>query len=322
SVIYLSIQYKKIFGKKSNVAKELSKEKLTIIEKKQLKTNFLKTGIPVSFSSLLNKIILSANTILLPQMLMVAGLSREMAMDEFAILFSMTMPLVVLPSCVIMPITTIVMPKISEYCVTDSLDLIKRKSAKMLQIVGMCAIPLFWILLFFANPIFQTIYSSTRGEKYAAILALTTLIEYYQISSASILNGLGHSVRASLSILVEGIIQLVCTITLVPIFKIDGFIIGDILSIVVAATMNVTAVKKHTKIKFKLKNWLLNPLIASVISVLIANLIYISLLNFTIMTFALILSIISFFIIYFIILRLLGNKLIEYIKKTILISEK
>ena len=301
SVVFLNFCFQKRFKKGP---------KPTDKEQSLLQKELRKTAIPISFSSVLNKLLFSLDNLLIPSMLMLGGCDRASALSGFAMLFSMAVPLVTLPSCLIIPVGGLVLPRIAGSYVTGKEADCLRKGAKLLQLVGLAAIPyLLWVSVF-ASPVSLLIYQDASPGPYLPLLALATLFEYYEIASANLLNGLGRTIPASFSIVAEGLILLAGTVLLIPPLGLTGFCLAKLLSTFLAAGINILVLRKTIPLKLRIFNWMGRPLIASAAALLPAAGIFYLFRQSALP--AVLFAGVLFFLCYGLVLRLLGTKWFSY----------
>ncbi len=318
SVAFLSGCFRKSLGKKP----PCSKSPQALLAKQTLGKKIYQTALPICGSSVLNKLLFTANTVLLPQMLMVGGMSREAALGDFANLFSLAVPLTVLPTCVILPVAGLLLPKMSENLAAQKPKDNRRKAAKLLQLIGLCALPYCFYLVLLGSPISKLLYGQMRPAAYLFLLAPAALFEYYEIGVANLLNGLGKTFPAAASIVVEGLVLLAGSLFLAPKFGVLGFCVGKAASTLVAAIINLLALKKALPMKWRWGNWLGRPLLAAIMATCITRLAYAGLCNWLSNANALwplTLATCCFLLVYLCTLGVLGTRPIAYLRRTLFV---
>ncbi|MCC8182916.1 MAG: oligosaccharide flippase family protein, partial [Clostridiales bacterium] len=74
----------------------------------------VRVAVPVGLTALLGNLMASANSVLIPRKLAAAGLTQAAAMEEFGVVFGMTVPMLNLPSAFISALTLAIVPRLSQ----------------------------------------------------------------------------------------------------------------------------------------------------------------------------------------------------------------
>ncbi len=240
--------------KKRNTGKAL-------IPRRELMGRIAAIALPVSAAGLINNLISSANTILIPGRLEAAGVAADQAVSSFGVLFGMTAPLLMLPGAFIFPLTTVLVPKLSEGMALQNKGDIKRKTAKAIHVTGLLAAPAMAVLIPLGPVLASVLYKNAQAGRFIAPLAIANLFGFYHVVTGSILNGVGKQKKASASVVLVGLVQLAFTWFLVarPGVELAGFVIGDVFSSILGAVLNLCWVKKSTGITIRWRNWFILP---------------------------------------------------------------
>lgn len=232
----------------------------------------LAVAVPVAFTSLINNLLASANSVLIPRRLIVSGMPPEQALKLFGTLFGMTMPLLTFPIAFIAPLTTVTVPKLSEAVAVKNLTQMRRKAGKAIHATGLLAFPAIAILIPLGSSLCTLIYADAAAGAYMLPLCISTLFAYYQITTTAILNGIGMQRHAAAVILASGVIELIFTWSIG--FKgvgIYGFLAGHILSGVLGSLINFLLIVRRLNIRVRWRNWFFIPIISACPAGLFAN---------------------------------------------------
>jgi stage V sporulation protein B len=251
---------------------------------KSAKTNHLlksivKIALPVSAAGLANSLLSSANAILIPHRLIASGMPSHQAIGSFGILMGMAMPLIMLPSAFIFALCAIIVPKLSEIRALNDSEQLKQKVGKAIFVTGLISIPIIAVML----PVFPTVCELIYKQKVSSALftplAIATVFVFYQIITASILNGLGLQKSAAFSVVLSGIVQLIITYFAVanPKFQLFGFALGYLLSAIVGVLVNLAFIVRKTHLKIEWFRWFVFPILSATLAGLITRFIYICL---------------------------------------------
>ena len=164
---------------------------------KQVLGDIAGMALPVSLSTLISRVLSSANTVLIPRTLMLSGATQQAAMETFGTLSGMTLPMLLLPSAFLSPLITVLTPKFSAAAALRNSREIKRKSAKALHCVGLIGFPALAVILCFGRFLAQLLYKNENAANFLFPLALITLLGFYYVVCESILEGIGLQKRCS-----------------------------------------------------------------------------------------------------------------------------
>lgn len=299
-------------NKNRHIWKEAGNNTLTT---SQMSGKIFSIAIPIALSGLLNNLLNSANTVLIPNRLMAAGMDSSAAMTSFGVLFGMTMPLLMLPAAFIFPLNTVLVPKLTEGLTLNKEADVRRKIGKTIQTTGLLSFVTMGLMMILGPTLARVLYNNPGAGDHIVPLAVGTILSFYGMTSASILNGLGLQKKAAFSIIVEGIIQLICTYFLVPYLGIMGYVHGLILSGVVGVILNFYWIFKKIRLHVQWRNWFLTPIFAALCSALTVRLFLIWEDSIGLPGGAtLVLSLVIGFLIYALALYLQGMRFVRYFK--------
>lgn len=219
-------------------------------------------AVPVSSAGLLNNFLSSTTTILIPNRLMAAGVSAQQAMSSFGVMVGMTMPLLMLPTAFIHPLTTVLLPRFSQYSTQKDLAQTKRKAGKAIQVTSMLIAASLAVMVPLGRTLAQMIYKQPAAGEHILPLCAAAFFTFYHITTGSILNGIGMQKQASASIVVTGISEILFTWMSVGRMGIGGYALACIGSELVGVTMNFYWVIKATQIRIQWKNWFATPFLS------------------------------------------------------------
>lgn len=226
-------------------------------------------ALPVSLSTLISRILSSANTVLIPRTLMLSGATQEAAMETFGTLSGMTLPMLMLPSAFLSPLITVLTPKFSAAAALRNSREIKRKAAKALHAVGLIGFPALAVILCFGPFLAQLLYKTPQAANYLLPLALIALLGFYYVICESILEGIGLQKRCSV-LAVSATFFGVCITWLVGgILRLGilGYLTGELVSSIAGLAVSLVWVKKETGLQFRWHNWIGIPLLSSAVSI-------------------------------------------------------
>ncbi len=279
-----------------------------------------KIALPVTISGVLNNIIASLTTMMIPQRLIHSGIDADSAMASFGVMFGMTFPLLMLPMAFLNPLMTVLIPRFSASTTLNDTFQLKRKASKALHMTALISSVGMAIIIPLATPLCRLLYNREDASQYFFSLAVSVLLLFFQIVTGCILNGMDLQKKACISVITSGIIELLATYILVgiPSIRLYGYVLACIISAAVGCIMNFVFVIKAVKFKIRWRNWFFTPYFSALISGLFCRFVYYFLLNRGISEFLCVIctAFISF-ISYLFFLRLQGTDFIGYLKTII-----
>ena len=274
-------------------------------------------AVPVTAAGLCNNLLAAANAVLIPQRLMAYGMNHTDAISSYGVLFGMTLPLLALPFALLIPLAIVIVPKLSESCATSRADDVRRKAGKALHTTGLLAFPALAFLLPLGASAGRLLYGQNAAQMYLLPLCLATFFGFYQITTGAILNGIGLQRKNALYTVLGGLLQLGFTWA-VGTFGIRSFIVGDLLSAVFIAALNLREVLHALELKFRLRNWVVIPALASVLTFAMVRVTALRLTADGVNAWiALLLPLVLGGVLYLLALRMQGTSLPRYLKTLI-----
>ncbi len=242
-------------------------------QKKHYKQIF-SIAIPVCFTNLSGALMDSVNSSIIPKRLVASGVAPTDALEDFGRLFGMSMPLISLPTVFIGALCLIIVPSLSKLF---SLGKIKELQAKISKIISVSMLVTLPIMAFFVpiGPyVAEIIYGDKAVGENLGLLAVATVLSVLQAITCSVAYSLGKERPATLSFVAGDYIQVLFTYFLVaiPSLRLNGFVIGLIVSTAVTAVTNVIIILKASAMRLKVFNWFLAPLTASLAVFIVSRL--------------------------------------------------
>lgn len=204
----------------------------------------VKTAVPITLTRLLTGSISSVNALLIPKLLVAAGLAMAAATSEYGLLVGMAMPLAFIPNTVSMALTRVLMPRVSKLQDDGNYKEISRNlSSSYRFIVPFCC---FFTALFLtlSQPICSLVYHQPRAGEILSIFCLTILPMNINRILGSSMNGLGMQNRNAVLSTLGGGIQMLLTILLIPKVGINAYAMGIFVAASIELLLRIYAVKR------------------------------------------------------------------------------
>lgn len=224
-------------------------------------------AVPITISRIINVSLQLSNAILIPQRLVVSGLSTNEALATYGRVVGMTMPFIFLPFIVTSALVINIIPNISEQLELKQYNLIKKDILIAIKITILISLPVSAVYLFFSKPIALFIYGDVIVGDFMRTIGVSTVFLALQNTLSGILQGLGKQVTATINFIIGMSFQIFCTYYLVgdPAFGINGFFLGFIVSSLIICSLNYRTLLNVINIKIDYINTLIKPLVSTII---------------------------------------------------------
>ena len=275
-------------------------------------------ALPVSLSTLISRILSAANTILIPRTLQLSGLSVSESMEEFGVIFGMTLPMLMLPSAFLQPLITVLTPRFTAAHALKKPKEIRRKCAKALHVTGLFALPALCTIVGFGEYLAELLYHNKTAAQLLLPLAVNTFLGFYYVVCESVLEGIGQQRRSAILAVAATAFGVLLTLIFGGIFRmgIYGFLIGELSSSAVGVLISLIWVRRFTGLRFRFGNWLFSPLLSALSSMLLVRPLFLHLCRSGVtklLAFAFCISLML--LIYSVFIRLLGVDYPAYLKQ-------
>ncbi|MGI6705737.1 MAG: stage V sporulation protein B [Clostridia bacterium] len=220
---------------------------------------------PITGTRLTSSIMQSINSIIIPQRLILAGLSNSEALSQFGMLTGMAMPFIFLPFTLTGALSVVMVPNLSEDRTLNDWRSIQEKIGKAVLITCITTFPIAALLMPLSTPLSVLLYNEKEVGRILFYLAPIIIPFCLQHTLSGLLNGLGRQGLAAANYLIGASASLVCNYFMVsdPLFGIYGYVIGLSLSSMITCSLNYMAIKKYGRIKTDLLHWFIKPAFAA-----------------------------------------------------------
>ncbi|TCL58410.1 stage V sporulation protein B [Kineothrix alysoides] len=207
----------------------------------------LSLAVPLSVNRTLINFLQSIEAIYIPQRLQLYGYDNATALGVYGVLTGMALPLILFPSAITNSISVLLLPLVSEAEAVNNQSAIKkavRKSIKYCFILGFLCTGLF---LVFGRYTGMLLYDSSLAGSFIITLSFICPFLYVASTLNSILNGLGKTGQTFAYSMVSLGVRLLFVFFALPIFGIQGYLWGLLVSQLVQTSLCVFAVRKYLR---------------------------------------------------------------------------
>ena len=259
-IINIHIKYKVCFLILINIISELSSTIILIIflpkklniHKNDLRINklyikeTLNIGIPNTTSKIIGSISYFLEPIILTNVLLKVGYSKNYIIKEYGILSGYIMPLILFPSCFTLAISQALLPVISKEYINGNIKNTKKKIIKAIILSLSIGIPSTFILIFKGDIFLYLIYKTNKGINYLKILAPFCILQYIEYPMSYSLDAINKSKDNLYTTIISTLVRTI-SLYLFSLFKIGiyGLIISIILNIIISTTYQIIKINKY-----------------------------------------------------------------------------
>lgn len=233
-------------------------------------------AVPVGLTSLLGNLMGSANSVLIPQRLVVGGMEVSEAMSEFGVLCGMTIPLLNMPTALIGAMCLIMVPKLAESAALHDRRTIQRRLDRALLATSVLMMPATALLVVVGPALGRLLFGDPRVGEHMLPLAVGVLLCCYQSVLSCALNGVGRQNAAARNSILCGAVQLLFTWFTVgiPGVGLKGYVAGFLVSSVLGLALNLISTIRATGLRLRPFEWLVSPALAAILMGLCINLLF------------------------------------------------
>ena len=122
---------------------------------------------------------------------MVAGLTYEQALSALGVISGMAMPLLLLPVALVSSVCTALLPAITAAQAVGSSKRVRGLIGRAISTVGLIGVPATAVLVPLAPRLSELFFRQPLTAEYVTLLGAVVIVSYYQMTSGSLLNALG-----------------------------------------------------------------------------------------------------------------------------------
>lgn len=250
-ISYNGFKYKDSCGRKA----DLSAFKCLVL--------ILSMSIPLAATRVSASMLTAFENILIPQKLQAFGETGESAMSIYGNLTGMAIPLIQLPSALLVAIATALVPTITEAVAVGNKRRISETVSLTIMFTSMIGIGTACLFAVFPYELSVAVYDRYELGSLLIKLVPACPLLYMQIVLSGMLNGLGQHVFIFRNNIISSVINIIFICYLVPLYGTDAYITGWCVSLMISVALSVYKVKRLTNIKLDVINWVLKPIISA-----------------------------------------------------------
>jgi len=242
--------------------KSTKKESLWTMIKKIVKVSF-----PISANRLVLSLIGTAESLLIPQRLVMSGLTFQESLKAFGKLTGMASPLVFFPSMIPMSLATALVPAIAGAVAARQYRIANRQISESIRLTIIMGLIFTSFFASCSDELAELVYPGNDVGPILRLLSLSGVFLYLQQTMLGILNGLARESAILVNTMTGSIIRIAAIWFLMPRMGVDAYIYAIIAGSIITIAFNFREISKLTGISIDAGQWLLKPLSASLAGV-------------------------------------------------------
>lgn len=231
----------------------------------------------VSYILTFNKIMLSflqtIEAVIFPGALIKSGMSMSNALSVYGILTGMAMPVITFPSAINTSVSTMLLPTIASANTENDNNSIIKTTEYSIWFSMVTGIFCTGIFIFYGDFVGTKIFGQYLAGQYIIALSWLCPFMYMSITMGSILHGLGLTTSAFIHNVIGVVIRLISIWFGVPIFSMQGFLVGLLVSNLVITLLHCYCLHKKIKFTFSAVDNIVKPVFWLIISLIFGKLI-------------------------------------------------
>ena len=223
---------------------------------------------PLTFNRITGSLLATFENMMLPRKLVAFGMSNSQAISEFGKISGMAMPLIQFPSALLVSLSMSLVPAVSQALTMNNYTKIKNTVSKVMLFTTITGIGASCIFIIFSHELGEIIYNQSIGY-ILTLLGIMCPFIYMNMTLSGILNGLGEQVFIFRNSLISSCISIGFIMVAVPVFGMEGYILGSFCALVSICTLSLNKIRKSTDIDIKIMDWFIKPALSATICILI-----------------------------------------------------
>lgn len=204
--------------------------------------------IPVAVSSYLRSGLSSVKQLLIPNRLMVSGISNGVA--EYGRVNGMVFPILMFPQAMLSAFASLIVPEITEQHTLDRQKNLRRILSKIFHITLLFSVAVGGILLCFSDKLCLFFYGNIETAVYLRLLAPLVVIMYLDDIVDAVLKGINCQVAVVRINILDSAVGICLMWWLLPIYGIRGYLMVIAVGEILNGTLSMITLIRHTDCTF------------------------------------------------------------------------
>ena len=225
----------------------LTRQQLKPAKNQYLKSShlLLSLAIPLSLNRVIINLLQSVENIFIPNKLMTYGMDTTTALSVFGVLTGMALPLIFFPSAITNSISVLLLPIVSEAEACDNNATIKRAIRQSIKLGAALGVFCTIFFLMFGRTLGMWFYDNMLAGSFIITLSFLCPFMYIASTLSSILHGMGKTAENFIYSIASLAVRLVFIFVAVPIWGIQGYLWGLLVSQFIQTGLCMWAVREY-----------------------------------------------------------------------------
>ncbi len=233
-------------------------------------SQLVKIAIPITLGASVIPLVNMVDLVIIPRRLVSIGYVTERATEMYGYLTGYANVFINFPQVVTLALAVSLVPAISESAVLKEYTTVRQKSITGIRLAILFGLPSAVGLSILAAPVIRLLYGSLTENEVSAIARVLSVVSFSLVfltlnqTITAILQGVNRVVLPVRNMLIGALAKSITNYFLVgiPSLNILGAAFGTIICYAVAASLNFAAVKKYTRIEFKVMDFVVKPILS------------------------------------------------------------
>lgn len=250
------------------------KTKLTGMATKGISRQIFLIAAPIAISNYIRSILTSLENILIPIGLKQYGSTTGEALSSYGMIKGMAMPILFFPSAILSAFSSLLVPEVSRANAINAKRRIDFIVNKCFKVTIMFSILVAGIFICYSSELSILLYGSKKVGTMLLLLAPLVPMLYLDQIVDSILKGLNQQLSSMKYNTVDSFMRVIIIYLLVPVLGIRGYIIMLYAGTIFNASLSINRLIVVSKVKFRLYEWVILPLISITMSCLVTKVLF------------------------------------------------
>lgn len=201
-------------------------------------------SLPITGIRVANSLVQPLTSLLIPNMLILAGFSATDAIESFGVVMGMTFPLLFVPMTVVGSFSMVLIPSISSLMVENKYDEIENNIKSTLQISVFVSVVFVVLYLAVGDLIGLVLYNNALSGVLLQLAGVCVLPITLCNLTGSLLDALNLELKSFANYIVGSVVLFISLICLTPIIGINSIIVSFFLSMTTISILNILKIKK------------------------------------------------------------------------------
>ncbi len=203
-------------------------------------------GAPIALSTVATSLLHTAESVLIPMMLMKYSGDRSASLAQFGVIRGMAMPLIFFPFAFLNGLSAMLVPELSRLSSADDKQALKEHISKSMTLAYLFGIAASAFFYFAAQKAADVFYPTADAASSIKTIALVAAPMYAETVCDSMLKALGQEKHTLIYCLINSALRIFTVLTIIPHTGTGGYLVLLIISNILQYVLAITRLHKVT----------------------------------------------------------------------------